>query len=135
MKRVNFRPGLVAVLIAFVPQAELWAAPVDLSPPRNALGAADENGYVRYVHRFGDLLFSDNFTIPLRFDFSSQRVVDGEKSDFGWHGWRCGAVESEATFLEDGRLLRIDLLCAKVMILERVEGESGRYLTTDGAWT
>lgn len=121
-------------LLCLAPSA-LRAAPVDLSPPRNALGAADENGHVRYVHRFGDLLFSDNFSIPLRFDFSSKRVVEDERSDFGWHGWRCGAVESEATFLEEGRLLRIDLLCAKVMVLERVEGEDGRYLTADGAWS
>lgn len=118
-----------------VATAEIAAAPVDLSPPRNALGVADENGHLRYVHRFGDLAFSDNFTIPLRFDFSSKRIVDGVKSDFGWHGWNCGAVESEAKFLEDGRILRIDLLCAKTMFLQRVEGEHGRYLTSDGTWT
>ena len=125
---------LLVTSTGFAPLA-IRAAVVDLSPPRNALGSADENGYFRYVHRFGDLGFSDNFSIPLRFDFSSQRVVDGEKSDFGWHGWQCGAIESEANFLEDGRILRIDLLCAKVMFLERVKGETGRYLTTDGAWT
>jgi len=125
---------LLLASTGFAPLA-LRSAPVDLSPPRNALGAADENGYFRYVHRFGDLRFSDNFSIPLRFDFSSRRVVDGKKSDFGWHGWQCGAIESEANFLEDGRILRIDLLCAKVMFLERVKGETGRYLTTDGAWT
>lgn len=121
-------------LACLIPYGSM-AAPVDLSPPRNALGAADELGHVRYVHRLGDLRFSDNFSIPFRFDFSSKRVVSDAKSDFGWHGWQCGAVESKAVFFDEGRLLRIDLLCAKTMVLERVEGETGRYLTIDGAWT
>lgn len=132
--RHPIRPVALAAVLAMAHSA-LNAAPVDLSPPRNALGAADENGYVRHVQRFGDLYFSDNFTIPLRFDFSSKRAVDGTKSDFGWHGWQCGAIESKAVFLDGGRLLRIDLLCAKTMMLGRDPGDPALYRTTDGAWT
>lgn len=111
------------------------AAPVDLTPPVNTVGYADHNGHLRYIHRFGDVVFSDAFTLPIRFDFSSRRVVDGDQSLFGWHGWACGAIESHAELLQEGKVLQIQLLCAKTMILEKVDGEDGLYRTGDGQWT
>ncbi|HRQ88688.1 MAG TPA: hypothetical protein PLA50_07810 [Bacteroidia bacterium] len=125
--------GLVAGIVG-LPLAS-WAAPVDLTPPKNALEYADQNGQLRYVHRFGDVEFSDNFVLPLRFDFSSGRVVEGARSDFGWHGWACGAIESHAEVLDQGRSLRIQLLCAKTMVLRKEGGEDGVYRTDDGEWT
>ncbi len=124
----------VATLVLSLPTLKIDCAPVDLSPPKNALGSADNDGYLRYAHRFGDVQFSDNFSIPLRFDFSSRRIVESEKSRFGWHGWACGVVESTASIQQD-KLLKVQLLCAKIMMLSPKTGEAGRYATPDGVWT
>lgn len=122
-----------AYLLSSFVHSALNAAPVDLSPPKNAVGSADGDGYLRYVHRFGDIVFSDNFSIPLRFDFSSRRVVEGARSEFGWHGWNCGAVEATSGIRTDG-LLEVQLLCAKIMLLRPVKDTAGAYLSLDGSW-
>lgn len=121
------------LLFALAFAGVLEGAPVDLSPPKNALGSAEGDGYLRYVHRFGDIRFSDNFSIPLRFDFSSRRIVEGAKSEFGWHGWNCGAIEATAVVREDGNL-EVQLLCAKIMYLRPVKDQDGAFLTPDGSW-
>lgn len=124
--------GLI-LIFAFGLPAALQSAPVDLSPPKNAVGSADGDGYLRYVHRFGDIVFSDNFSIPLRFDFSSRRIVEGEKSALGWHGWNCGAMEAVASVRADG-FLEVQLLCAKIMHLLPVRDQAGAFISQDGNW-
>lgn len=124
---------LFGFLISLSLPGILLSAPVDLSPPKNAVGSADGDGYLRYVHRFGDIVFSDNFSIPLRFDFSSRRVVEGARSEFGWHGWNCGALEATSEIRDDG-FLEVQLLCAKIMLLRPEKDTAGAYLSLDGSW-
>ena len=128
--------AFAAVAAAIVPQIA-DAAPVDLTPPKNSLGYADEQGYFRNVQRFGSIRFSDGFELPLRFEFWSGRVggEDPELSDFGWHGWHCGPLESVAEYYGGEKYLRLTLLCAKVLFLEQSADDATEYRTLDGAWT
>ena len=111
----------------------LKAAPVDLTPPKNALGYTDKDGYLRVVYKFGDLRFSDGFTLPIRFDFSSARVDEG--SEFGWPGWHCGPFEAIADFYGGNEYVKVTLLCSKTLFLKRVADDPATYLSLDGAWT
>lgn len=133
-----FRTSLVAfTAVCVCPRG--GASPVDLSPPRNALGYADDQGYFRMVQRFGDITFTGGFELPLRFDFWSGRLgtvggVGG--SSFGWQGWHCGPLEARAEYFGDRKqVLRVTLLCAKQLHLAAVPGEPGRYRDASGAWT
>ena len=110
-------------------------APVDLSPPLNSMGYADENGHFRMVQRFGDIKFSNDFIIPLRFEFWTGSENLKSPSPFGWNGWFCGPLESTAQMYGGDRFLRVDLLCAKRMFLERSEDAPNLYVSADGAWT
>lgn len=133
MNRACVNRLLIVLVTILGPVSELRSAPVDLSPPKNTVGSADGDGYLRYVHRFGDIVFSDNFSIPLRFDFSSRRVVEGTKSEFGWHGWNCGAIEAMAVVRDSG-LLDVQLLCAKILSLGPVTGQPGNFISADRSW-
>lgn len=122
------------LLATFAPNA--GAAPVDLTPPKNSLGYADEQGYFRNVQRFGSIRFSDGFELPLRFEFWSGRLDDpAARSDFGWRGWHCGPLESVAEYYGGEKYLRLTLLCAKVLFLERSADDPTRYRSLDGSWT
>ncbi len=112
----------------------LRAAPVDLTPPRNVLGYADENGYFRIIQRYGEIKFSDGFDLPLRFEFWTGRSAAESKSAFGWDGWHCGPLESTADFYGGNRYLKATLLCAKVLFLEKSDTEENTYYTLNKSW-
>jgi len=130
---------LVAFLLLFLSPAFLQAAPVDLSPPPNALGYADANGNLKAVYKFGEIRFSDGFVLPLRFDFSSERSVELGKnkarSPFGWAGWHCGPLESSAEFYGGKKFIRATLLCSKILFLEQSKDDPNTYHSLGGSWT
>jgi hypothetical protein len=109
------------------------AAPVDLTPPRNSLGYSDKDGKFRIVERFGQLRFTNDFVIPLRFEFWTGRNGE-EDSLFGWDGWHCGPLESTVKPYGGDRILEITLLCAKRLYLERDATEPTLFYTTDREW-
>lgn len=112
------------------------AGPVDLTPPKPALGFADAKGQLLLIEELGEAGFSGGVRLPVRLDFSSGRVTSkaAEKSLYGWDGWFCGALESEARFNEDRSLLSVSLLCSKVLIMVRDPERATRFVSPNHEW-
>ncbi len=110
------------------------AAPVDLTPPRNSIGYADKDGYFRIVERFGQIRFSNDFLIPLRFEFWTGREGDDSVSPYGWDGWHCGPLESTIENYGGEKFLRATLLCAKHLYLEKDATDPTVYRSVDRSW-
>lgn len=133
LHRRSVSSAICGLFCVFLMGGGVHAAPVDLSPPKNSLGFADRDGYLRYIQHYGSLRFQGGFVLPLRFDFWTGRA--GESSDFGWNGWHCGAFEAKSERYGGNRFLKITLLCSKILFLEQSEDDPLVYKSFDGAWT
>jgi len=131
-----FRAAVFGVLVILLSSfGRAHAAPVDLTPPRNSLGYSDKDGKFRYVERFGQLRFSHDFVIPLRFEFWTGRSAQEAGSSFGWDGWHCGPLESTVKPYGGDRILEITLLCAKRLYLNRDPADPNLFHSFDREWT
>jgi len=108
----------------------VFAAPVDLSPPPNTLGAADSYGYLQLIREIGTLKFSDNFNLPVRAILASNRQM---ASPYLGEYWWFPLLESSA-YLKREKMMVALLPCGKTMYLRRSVKNTDEFATLDQVW-
>lgn len=110
---------------------EALAAPVDLSAPGNSLGSANAHGYLRIWREIDELDFGNDFVLPLRIQFSTERQDD---SPYLGRGWWCPLLSATA-YLKREKMMRAELLCGKIMYLRRDKADPNKFQSLDKEWT
>lgn len=124
------RPSLAITIGCMLLGALATAEAVNLARPGGYFGNASPDGYFHYWLEAGEADFGGGLSLPVRFQFSSDR---SRNSPHLGYGWRMPLMESTVERRRED-LVRVNLLCGKHLYLQVDRTDPNRFRSLDRTW-